>query len=300
METKGILLLIFPLLLLFAAGESWILRRRGRPVAWRESLASFAVALGHQASGVWVAALGLGSFTWLWPHRLWTVPLRSPWAWAGLFLAVEFTYYWEHRLSHEIRWMWASHAVHHSPEHLTLSAAYRLAWTGYFSGLAILFAPLVWLGFAPKAIGAMLALNLLYQFWLHTELVPRLGWFDRVFNSPSNHRVHHAVNGDYLDRNYGGVLMVFDHLFGTYQAERPGEVCRCGLVHPLRSHNPFVIALREWKEMLGDALRADGLIAAASFLLGRPGWRPRGGGLTTEALREKRGLDLGHGTHPMV
>jgi len=287
MERARILLMAFPILVLMAALEAWVRFRRGQDPAWRESLASLGVAIGHQLSGLLMAALGLGSFAWLWAHRLWTVPMKSAWGWPLLFITTEFAYYWEHRLSHEVRWMWASHAVHHSPEHLNLSASYRLAWTGYLSGLAILFAPLVWLGFFPKAVGAMLAANLLYQFWLHTELVPRLGWFDRVFNSPSNHRVHHAVNPRYLDRNYGGVLMVFDHLFGTYQAERGEELCRYGLVHPLRSHNPFTIALREWREMLADAAGAPDLRQAAGFLLGRPGWKPEGRGSTTADLRKR-------------
>ena len=129
---------------------------------------------------------------WLWNYRLAEVPLDTVWGLSLLF--VEFTYYWYHRFSHTVRWMWASHAVHHSPEELNVLASFRLSWTSMLSGDFLLFLPLIWIGFQPAAVVTALALNLIYQSWVHTELIPKLGFVDGVLNTPSNHRVHHASN----------------------------------------------------------------------------------------------------------
>jgi len=214
--------------------EALLYRRRlGKSYPWKDSGLSLLVAAGHNLSQLAGRALLGGVYAYAWNHRLFTVPLHGALGWAGLFLGVEFLYYWEHRLSHRVRWLWATHAVHHSPQELTLAAALRLGWTGPFSGGGLLYLPLVLLGLHPLAIFAALGLSLVYQFWLHTRMVPRLPGFDRIFNSPSNHRVHHACNPEYLDKNFGGVLMVFDRVFGTYAAER--EIpCRYGLLTPAR------------------------------------------------------------------
>jgi sterol desaturase/sphingolipid hydroxylase (fatty acid hydroxylase superfamily) len=132
------------------------------------------------------------------------------------------------------------------------------------------------LGFPPKAVFAALALNLLYQFWLHTEWVPKLGWLEYVLNTPSHHRVHHAANADYIDRNYGGVLIVFDRLFGTFAAERDDLPCRYGLVTPLVSHNPIRIAFHDWLKMTSDLRGARSGREAIGYLFGPPAWRPDG------------------------
>jgi hypothetical protein len=137
-----------------------------------------------------------------------------------------------------------------------------------------MFAPLVLLGFDPTAIFMVLFLNLLYQFWIHSEYIPKLGWFDRIFNSPANHRVHHASNPIYLDKNYGGVTMVFDHLFRSYQPELESEPCRYGLVHPLWSNNPFRIAFNEWIAMIGDVVKAETWRARFMHMFGPPAGLP--------------------------
>ncbi|MDR3415515.1 MAG: sterol desaturase family protein [Nevskia sp.] len=250
----------------------WLLfrRRTGKAYPWRETGITVAIAAGHQLSKLPARALFAGLYWFCWKHRLLTVPLDTAWGVVTLFLAVEFAYYWEHRLSHTVRWLWATHAVHHSPNELTLSSAFRLGWTGPISGAGLFVLPLVLLGFHPLAIVGALAVNLLYQFWLHTQLVPRLGWFDRIFNSPSNHRVHHASNPEYLDRNFGGVLMVFDRLFGTYAQERAESPCRYGLVHPEHSVNPLAVALGEWHRLLRDATRAGNPRELAHALFGPP------------------------------
>ncbi len=280
------MLFILPLMVLFAMIEAlWLHYRHRQAYDWRESAASLGVALGQRLMGIVTAGLMGGTLMLLWQYRLFTLSLANPLSLLALFVGVEFFYYWHHRAGHESRWFWASHAVHHSPQHFNLSAAYRLGWTGAVSGAALFYAPLVLLGFHPAAVFAMLAINLTYQFWLHTTLMPKLGWFDKVFNSPSNHRVHHGVNPLYLDTNYGGVLIVFDRLFGTYAAERADDPVQYGLVKQLNSHNPFVIALHEWFAIFRDLRKARSWSDGLAYLFARPGWRPDGKGQTTADLK---------------
>jgi sterol desaturase/sphingolipid hydroxylase (fatty acid hydroxylase superfamily) len=231
-------------------------RRRRNVYSWQESFASFGVMLGHRLSQSSVALITLGSMELVWQHRLWTVPLDQWWGIGLLFLGIEFFYYWHHRAAHRIRWMWATHAVHHSPEHMNLSAAYRLGWTGLLSGNTLFFLPLCWLGFPPVAILVGLSLNLLYQFWIHTELIPKLGPLEWVLNTPSHHRVHHASNPAYIDRNYGGVLIIFDRLFGTLAVEQEHNPPIYGLTRPINSHNPFKIVFSEWQRLFRALGRA--------------------------------------------
>ena len=155
-------------------------------------------------------------FAFVYQHRLFDFSSTSAPALLGLFLGSEFLYYWQHRASHRIRWMWATHRVHHSPTQFNLTAAIRLGWTGNISGNFLFFLPLVWIGFHPFAVVAMLGVNLTYQFFIHTEFAPRLGPLEFVLNTPAHHRVHHASNEPCLDKNYGGILIIFDRLFGTF------------------------------------------------------------------------------------
>jgi sterol desaturase/sphingolipid hydroxylase (fatty acid hydroxylase superfamily) len=205
-----------------------------------------------------------------WTHRLTTVPLSGLASFAILFVGQEFCYYWYHRAAHRVRWFWATHAVHHSPNEFNLGIAYRFGWSGRLAGNAVFFVPMIYLGFPPQAVFTALALNLLYQFWLHTEWVPKLGWLEYVLNTPSHHRVHHASNADYVDKNYGGVLIVFDRLFGTFAAERDDLPCRYGLVTPLISHNPIRIAFHEWFKLLNDLRGARSWREAIGCLFGPP------------------------------
>jgi sterol desaturase/sphingolipid hydroxylase (fatty acid hydroxylase superfamily) len=206
----------------------------------------------------------------LWSNRVTTLSLNSAWGLPLLFLGTEFTYYWMHRASHEIRWMWASHVVHHTPEHIHLASAFRLGATELFSGGWLFHLPLYFLGFSPLAVSAMLGVNLFYQFWLHTDLVGRLGPLEWVFNTPSHHRVHHASNEEYLDRNYGGILIIWDRLFGTFAQEQPQTRIIYGLVHPVASLNPLGITFHEWIAMGRDFAHARSLRERLRQLFGRP------------------------------
>jgi sterol desaturase/sphingolipid hydroxylase (fatty acid hydroxylase superfamily) len=265
---------LLPLFVTIALFEAfWLQRKRGR-YDWLQSGASLAIALGQQFSAMLAAALMTGIFAFAYSHRLWDLRVDSLWMLGLLFLCIEFAYYWHHRLSHECRWFWASHAVHHSPNEYNLSAAYRLSWTSGISGHSLVYLPLIWAGFAPKAVFGMLALNLAYQFWLHTELVPRLGPFEWLFNTPSHHRVHHASNPEYIDRNYGGTLIIFDRLFGTFAAEHADAPCRYGLTEPLLSANPLRIVFHGWIGLWRDLQHAKTWRKRLYCLFGPPGWSP--------------------------
>ena len=254
--------LLFPglLLVLIAAVEGWVLVRRGRHYDWKGYWASLGDMLGR---GIFNLAMqgGLAGLLLygIWEFRVATIAMDQWWHWVLLFVGQEFCYYWMHRADHRIRWFWLNHSVHHSSNQYNLSAAYRLGWTGKLTGAAVFFGPLVWLGFpVPYVVGA-LAVNLLYQFWLHTELIGKLPRpIEFLFNTPAHHRVHHASNPDYLDCNYGGVLIVFDRLFGTLRSQRADEPPRYGLVEPLRSYNPLRIVTHAWTGMFHDLRLARG------------------------------------------
>jgi len=220
-------------------------------------------------------------------HRIGEIPLDGWTAFAALFLGQELCYYGFHRAAHRVRWFWCNHAVHHSPNELNLSAAYRIGILSRLTGSSVFYVPLIWLGFPPRVVFEVLSLNLLYQFWIHATWIPKLGWLEWVLNTPSAHRVHHAANLEYLDANYGGVLIVFDRLFGTYRAERDDVPCRYGLVTPVTTYNPLKIEFAQWIALGRDLLAARSLRAFAGYLVMPPGWSPQGAGATTEALRAR-------------
>ena len=261
------------------------LRRRGRLGKDRvlEMLASFgtllpAIAVEILLTASWIAVyFGVQALVpWQIPTTVWTAVLAV--------ILVDLAYYWEHRLSHEIRLLWAlAHSVHHSSPHFNQATAYRISFMDQFIS-PLFYLPIVALGFHPLLVLAAFVLILAYQTWLHTEMIGRLGWLDRVFNTPSNHRVHHGADAGYLDRNYGAVLMLWDRLFGTYQAETANPVY--GLTEPLNSKNPLKVHFHEAGLLLRDLRAAESPGEALDLLFRRPGWQPRRG-------REGRPLSSG-------
>jgi len=250
------------------------LRRRGRLGKDRvlEMLASFstllpAIAVEILLTASWIAVyFGVQALVpWQIPTTVWTAVLAV--------ILVDLAYYWEHRLSHEIRLLWAlAHSVHHSSPHFNQATAYRISFMDQFIS-PLFYLPIVALGFHPLLVLAAFVLILAYQTWLHTEMVGRLGWLDQVFNTPSNHRVHHGADAGYLDRNYGAVLMLWDRLFGTYQAETATPVY--GLTKPLNSKNPLRVHFHEAGLLLRDLRAAESPGEALGLLFRRPGWQPR-------------------------
>ena len=288
-------MVLIPLVVLAALAEGlWLSRTRTERYdwkAWGTSLADLAV---RRALMFLPYSLTAPLFDWTYDHRLFTQNLDGVWSVLLLFVSLEFFYYWFHRASHTVRWFWNSHSVHHSANQLTLAAAYRLGWLGKFTGATIFFTPMALLGFEPTTVLAALFLNLLYQFWLHADWIPKLGWLEYVLNTPSSHRVHHARNPEYLDANYGGVLIVFDRLFGTYIEERADVPCDYGLVSRVTTHNPIRINFEPWIGLAKDLASARSLGDAWMFVFGPPGWRPDGKGLTTAQLRHA------HSAQPQV
>lgn len=236
----------------------------------RETAASIGVALGDLAIRVTMAGIVTVPFMFLHEHRLLDVPLNQAWSWLALFLGVEFCYYWFHRASHRMRWLWATHSVHHSATHFNLSAAIRLGWTGQFTGAFVFFLPLAWIGFHPLAIGAVIGLGLAYQFFLHTAFDVRLGVLEHILNTPAHHRVHHASNAGCLDTNYGSTLIIFDKMFGTFAAAPINETLRYGLKGREPSVNPLWIALGEWVHLYRDVRAASGIGRKLVVLFGAP------------------------------
>ncbi|WP_299297531.1 sterol desaturase family protein [uncultured Tateyamaria sp.] len=204
----------------------------------------------------------------------WQIPLT----WWGIALAViaaDFTYYWEHRIAHQVRILWTQHAVHHSSRDYNIITGIRFGpLEGVWSLLAHI--PLVFLGFSPDMIFFGIIVVLAYQTWIHTEVIGKMGWFDAVMNSPANHRVHHGSDDKYIDRNYGGITVVWDQLFGTYQAEE--ETPRYGLKRDFDSRNPLVVWFSEVPGLWRDMVTARTWAEAWRYMVRRPGWSPSADG----------------------
>ena len=249
--------------------DSVMLRFRRRHYPWPSSLTSIGVAVGHYLSLALNGALLTGAFRFVWDHRLATREMHGAASWFILFAAVEFVYYWEHRLSHRVHLLWATHVVHHSSEALVFTSAYRLGWTQLLSAMWIMLLPLVWWGYPPASVLAVLAVSLAYQFWLHTELIGGLGPLEYVLNTPRHHRVHHSTQLEHIDRNFGGVLIVFDRLFGTVcdSAVPPSGY---GIRGRRPSHNPFVIVFAPWRELFLGLRATRGAAAVLRTLFGPP------------------------------
>ena len=193
-----------------------------------DAMSSISAGMLSQLVNLCVKTLGFAIYAMAYPH-LAVSPLSADalWVWVAAIVLYDLAYYWNHRAGHRITLFWAAHAVHHQSEDYNLSTALRQTSTGWMFGW-IFYLPIALLGFPPEVVGVAGLINLLYQYWVHTEQVGKLGWFDRVFCSPSNHRVHHAVNDAYLDKNYGGILILWDRLFGTFQEEDDNDPCRYG------------------------------------------------------------------------
>ncbi len=241
------ILIAIPLFALLIWAEAWFARRRDVDFyeakdAWTNILIGFVSVAFGALFGLFIGSIYLYAYE-LAPFKF---PTDTWWAWAILFFVDDFAYYWFHRVSHESRLFWNFHVVHHSSEQYNLSVAVRQSW---FSGTLhwIFYAPIMLLGFAPWMFAVMHGFNLIYQFWVHTRFVKRMGFLEYVLNTPSHHRVHHGVNERYLDKNYAGALIIWDRMFGSFVEET--EEPRYGIVKPIGSYNPLWINTHGWAEM---------------------------------------------------
>lgn len=276
----GFILLVLAEMLVARARD----RRRYCP---RDTLTSLLLGFGSTVASALTIGAVYGLAVWVWQFRLATIPW-SWWAWALCFVLDDFAYYVFHRSAHRVRWFWASHVIHHSSQHYNLSTALRQTWTGFISLAFIFRLPLFLIGFPPAMVFFCAGLNLIYQFWIHTEVIGRMPrWFEAVMNTPSHHRVHHATNARYLDRNYAGVFIVWDKLFGSFEPERDEDRPRYGLVKNIGSFNILWAAFHEWVGIARDLVRAPGLRARLGYAFGPPGWSHDGSRDTSEMIREK-------------
>lgn len=216
---------------------AWLMKRR----VYRLNDAINSIGLGvlSQIVGVFAKLLTIGIYAWVVQRvALFELPLDKAWVWISALVLYDFCYYWLHRMGHEVNVLWAAHVVHHQSERYNLSTALRQTGSGVLLGW-MFYLPMAVLGYPVEVFAVVAVIDLLYQYWIHTELIGKLGWFDRVFASPSNHRAHHAVNDRYLDRNYGGIFILWDRLFGTFVEEDEVDKPVYGTRAPLRSWNPL-------------------------------------------------------------
>lgn len=249
----------------------------------KDALSSIAMGLGNVFIGLFTKAVILGIYFFAYQFRLFTLGFVW-WAWLICLFADDITYYWFHRSSHTIRFFWASHVIHHSSEKYNLATAVRQNWTGNLSGTFLfwLWMPLV--GFHPLMVMSMQSISLLYQFWIHTELINKLPKpIEFIFNTPSHHRVHHGSDIDYLDRNHAGILIIWDRVFGTFTAEKERPVY--GLTSNIHTFNPLRIATHEWIAIWKDVRNAGSVRNACLYIFGAPGWSHDGSRKTTRQLR---------------
>ncbi|GAB3805889.1 sterol desaturase family protein [Spirosoma humi] len=253
----------------------------------KDTASSLSMGIGNVIIGFVGKALVFGTYSLVYQFRLFTIDMTQWWAWAVLFFADDFSYYWFHRISHSSRYFWASHVVHHSSMKYNLGTALRQTWTGNLSGAFIFWIWLPLIGFSPVAVMTMQSISLLYQFWIHTEHINKFpAPIEFLFNTPSHHRVHHGSDLAYLDKNHAGVLIIWDRLFGTFEPEKQRPTY--GLTTNVNSHNPVRIAFHEWVAIGQDIRKAPSVKVALGYIFGPPGWSHDGSRKTTRQLRTKQ------------
>ena len=275
MQGAQIIVLATPIFLGLIALEWWIGVRRGRNTyRVNDALNSLGLGVMSQVIGVLTKLFTLGIYVWVYERFAITSLSESSWlVWAMALLFYDFLYYWLHRFGHTCAVLWAAHVVHHQSEDYNLSTALRQTSSGWLGGW-LFYMPMAVLGFPPLVFVTVGLIDLLYQFWVHTQQVGKLGWFDRWFCSPSNHRVHHGVNDRYLDVNYGGILIIWDRIFGTFQEELDDDPVVYGTRLPLRSWDPLWANFEMYWILLKDSWRTRRWSDKLMVWLRGPGWRP--------------------------
>ncbi|WP_448212840.1 sterol desaturase family protein [Colwellia sp. MEBiC06753] len=243
---------------------------------FNDALSSLSLGIFSRISGILMAMIPLSAYFWIYQHyAIFQFPNNEPWLWLLAFIAYDLGYYWVHRFGHRIAIMWGSHVVHHSSEEYNLTTALRQTGTPSAFGWLI-FLPLAFIGISPYLLVACGSLNLIYQFWVHTRHINKLpAWFEAIFVTPSHHRVHHALNRDYIDKNFAGVFIVWDKLFGSFQTEKPDVDIVYGVSHQLNSWNPIWANIQVYWYLLLDALHTKRWQDKVKLWFKPPGWRPQ-------------------------
>jgi sterol desaturase/sphingolipid hydroxylase (fatty acid hydroxylase superfamily) len=275
MTEAQVIVLATPVFLLLIAVEWAVGMRRGRNTyRLNDAMASIGLGVLSQLLGLYGKLAAVAIYLAVYDHvALTRLSASSPMVWLAALLVYDLCYYALHRAGHRVGVLWAAHVVHHQSEDYNLSTALRQTGSGFVFGW-LFYLPMAVIGFPPLVFGVVALVDLLYQFWVHTQQIGRLGWFDRWFCSPSNHRVHHGVNDIYLDRNYGGILMVWDHLFGSFQDELDEQPVVYGTRTPLRSFNPLIANVEVYARLARDAARTRRWADKIAIWFKPPGWLP--------------------------
>ncbi|QDG49420.1 sterol desaturase family protein [Persicimonas caeni] len=254
---------------------------------FHDAITDLSCGVGSLVTGAAAKLLGLGAYALVWEYgRFWEVSTSSVLGWVGVIVGVDFCYYWFHRAGHRMNLIWAGHAVHHQSEDYNLAVALRQSW--YIPLVSwVFYIPLALLGFPPVMYLTSTTANTLYQFWIHTESVGRLGPLEWVLNTPSHHRAHHGVNPQYIDKNYAGIFIIWDRLFGTFEPEEDAVVY--GTVKPVASWNPLWVNVVKWVEMFHLVRGARRLRDKLKLVFGPPEWRPEDLGGSVEVPDVKAG-----------
>ncbi|MBX3593525.1 sterol desaturase family protein [Sphingomonas sp.] len=303
--------LAVPAFILLVLAEMAVARWKDRSrYCPRDTLTSLLLGFGSTIAGVLAGGLVFAMAVGVYRYRLFDIS----WAWYWFVVAFvldDLAYYAFHRSAHRVRWFWASHVIHHSSQHYNLSTALRQTWTGFFSLTFLFRLPLFLIGFPPAMVFFVAGVNLVYQFWIHTEVIGRMPrWFEAVMNTPSHHRVHHATNPRYLDKNYAGVFIIWDRMFGTFEPERDDERPRYGIVHNLPDFNLIRAAFHEWWGIAKDVWSAPNWHARWRYMFAPPGWSHDGSRDTSETIKARwlareegcrqRSASADHGSAPLA
>lgn len=248
----------------------------------KDTFASLSMGITNMVISIFTKGIAVALYAWLYAYKIFDLSVLGVWVWPLLFICEDFCYYWFHRAHHEVRFFWAAHVNHHSSEHYNLATALRQSWTTPLTG-PIFWTPLAILGFDPSQILLAQAISLVYQFWIHTESIKTLGPLEWILNTPAHHRVHHGSDLLYLDRNHGGILIIWDRLFGTFQQETAHP--HYGLIDNIHTFNPVKIAFHEWQSLAKDLRKTKNPLHWLRYIFGPPGWSHDGSKQTVSQMR---------------
>lgn len=290
-DVKEYLVYIYPVLILFMIAEYLLAKENYR---LKDSLAGFGIAAGASIIAIFTKVYAVLVFQFVFNV---TAPLRESlfgygslgwawWIWVLCIIGDDFNFYWHHRLSHTVRILWGAHVPHHSSNNFNLAVSIRNGWFITF------YKPIFWmwmpcLGFEPTMIGTALIINAVYQYFLHTQLVKSLGFLGKVFNNPYIHQVHHASNTEYLDKNHGGMLVIWDHVFGTYQDVIKDVAPKYGILKDPETYNPIRLNTHVFEDIWHDLKSAKNMKESLMYIFGPPGWSPDGSTLTAKQLQRE-------------
>ena len=285
-----------PVFTLLIASEWYLVSRKKISGTYivKDAITSSTMGVGQLISDILMGGISIGILMWIWQFRFFDWGFSITTILICLVLQ-DFVYWYKHMAAHKVRWFWSAHNVHHSSEEYNLSTALRQPWNNHITGYVLLSSPLILLGFHPFLVAFIGAINLVYQFWVHTQSIKKMPvWFEFIFNTPSHHRVHHAKNPRYLDSNFAGILIIWDRIFKTFAEEDASEPVDYGVVIPIASYNPAVVAFKEMYNIFRDSFQPNiKFHQRLAYIFAAPGYSHDGSrksskDLKTEFMRSKQ------------